>query len=173
MQSSAAICIGDSQARRLSLAWQHTVDEKLTISGAVTNTIKRQIRKHLTSQPQSVVLWVGINDILQNIHLDMIKHNCKVIFKLLTLKKKNIFVVNLPLVLNNDCHNLKVRLLNNYFKQIELSGKICILDLNHLISSSKNPNIFYCHRFYNGKRDNVHLSRFGFTQVVKMAEQVV
>lgn len=171
--------MGDSQAVRLGRLWStsgrfQNVDVECSCAGSgwTTTQLKMEIRKVTITNSIFCVVLVGINDILRNIPLTVIKRNIKTIVKLLTKQERTVFVilVTLPPTLNASAELLKsIKQFNVFIQSLATFKQTSIIQFHKLFVPFSHPdNRLYQCVFPDGRLDKVHLSRRGYGELLAL-----
>lgn len=172
MQLCEASCIGDSQMKRFVRTAGFHGEQKLAVSGATTRQLIQLIRRELPFIRQTVYLWVAVNDILQQVNLNIIKHNFKTILQLLLRAGKKIIIINLPPILEDSRNNFYIKNLNKFLEQYKSNSQISLIDFHSVILQDNNPQKLYCQIYNNGARDKVHVSPNGHRKLLQLLQSV-
>ena len=101
------------------------------IAGDTTDGILYRLHYTLEKEPSSLVLMIGINDLLQMQYVEIIKENCLKIFKKLDLLDKVYICSILPIEMMDGSFDIneKIIILNHFLKQEALQRGYIYVDI--------------------------------------------
>lgn len=128
------------------------------VPGDTTEGLLYRLGYLLDKGPHTVVLMIGINDLLQGVNLETVKTNYRLIIESLEDVGRVILLSNLPITRFADADglNAKVIVLNMFLKELASTHGLTYLDL------------YACFKDESGKlkeaytTDGVHLTAMGY-----------
>lgn len=136
----------------------------LAVPGATTEDVLfSQVEEVKNFQPDKLVLFVGINDLSNQVGPKEVKSNLKKIIDRLDVTKENLYLINIPylgtkklyLPPYRDYYLLQTMRYNKIFKELKVSGYKVIDLYEETVESFKNRNDIY-------SVDNFHPNDLGY-----------
>ncbi len=128
------------------------------IPGDTTEGLIFRLQHTLDKQPETVILMIGINDLLQGVPLNQVKSNYTLLLDLLEPVKRLLILSDLPITQFDDRDelNAKVIALNIFLKNIVKERELTYIDLYRHFSNDRGDLID------EYTSDGVHLSEAGY-----------
>ena len=112
--------------------WSHFGAHHNTgIAGDTTDGLLYRLHYTLEKRPQTLVLQIGINDLLQGQYVEMVQENYKKIFEKVKSVPKVVVISLLPIALYAGSYDIneKIILLNHFLKQRSQAHGFTYIDL--------------------------------------------
>lgn len=161
--------LGDSLTRRLESHSKRNginigINFRIALSGAKISHIKQIIKSssHELNSCQTLIIWIGTNDIFSNSDFKQIKDQYKSLLRVISnnISPKQIIIIDLPIFPKANNNEINLNKLNkfNAFLHTLSSPNIKVMSVQHILNSVSCFNLKYSN---SNRQDGIHLNNKG------------
>lgn len=167
--------LGDSQTVRMVKVWKQCagcprLETSCAFSGWTTGQLREAVNTKVSGLEETCFIFIGVNDVIRNFsHQDMVQ-NLKVIIKHLIYHNKTILISTLPPLLHSSPEQEQlIKFFNVRVQSYSTHNSITVIPFHRVFPPFSEGKLeFYQLKYYNGRKDNVHLSPAGLKKLMEL-----